>query len=138
MRTQTSPSTYGGMARTRRREHLLRVRGAKDGANWLALIGEGCVGHGSLSTSFEANEFVVRRRQLPELRVCAACVFRPCYRQHPVVMHRLMDAVAKKIQATKEEREARRQFTISSAGEVPSMRKQASPAAQQQQQQAEE
>jgi hypothetical protein len=49
-----------------------------------------------------------------------------------------MDAVSKKIQATKEEREARRQFTISNAGEVPSMRKQASPAAQQQQPQAEE
>jgi hypothetical protein len=46
-------------------------------------------------------------------------------------MHRLMDAVAQKIQSTKEEREARRQFTIERAGEVPTMRKQASPAQQQ-------
>jgi hypothetical protein len=42
-----------------------------------------------------------------------------------------MDAVSQKIQSTKEEREARRQFTIEQAGEVPSMRKQASPAQQQ-------
>lgn len=48
-------------------------------------------------------------------------------------MHRLMDAILNKIQATKEEREARRQFTIEQAGDVPSMRKQASPAQQQQQ-----
>lgn len=47
-------------------------------------------------------------------------------------MHRLMDAIAQKIQSTKEEREARRQFTIERSGEVPSMRKQQSPAAQQQ------
>ena len=38
---------------------------------------------------------------------------------HAVVMHRLMDAIAQKIQSTKEEREARRQFTIERAGEVP-------------------
>jgi hypothetical protein len=46
-------------------------------------------------------------------------------------MHRLMDAMSKKIQATKEEREARRQFTIERSGEVPTLRKQASPAQQQ-------
>jgi hypothetical protein len=59
-------------------------------------------------------------------------------------MFRLMEAIQAKIQATKEEREARRQFTIKRGGVVPSLKTQASPAAapqqqqQQQQQQAEE
>jgi hypothetical protein len=45
-------------------------------------------------------------------------------------MFRLMQAIYDKIQATKEEREARRQFTIERAGDVPTMRTQPSPAAQ--------
>ena len=60
-----------------------------------------------------------------------------CCAVFTVVMHRLMDAMLAKITATKEEREARRQFTIERSGEVPTMRTQASPA-QQQQQAAEE
>ncbi|KAF8071074.1 SK1 [Scenedesmus sp. PABB004] len=44
-----------------------------------------------------------------------------------VVMHRLMSAVHAKIEATEAEREARRQFTIERAGDVPSMRKQPAP-----------
>lgn len=52
-----------------------------------------------------------------------------------VVMHRLMDAILTKIKQTAAEREAKRQFTIERAGDVPSMRTQASPSAAAQQQQ---
>lgn len=49
-----------------------------------------------------------------------------------VVMHRLLSAVREKIRATKEEREARRQFVIEQGGDVPTMRKQQSPSLSQQ------
>jgi len=48
-----------------------------------------------------------------------------------VVMHRLMEAVHDKIISTQQEREARRQFTIEQAGDVPTMRKQQAPSTQQ-------
>eukprot|EP00879_Flechtneria_rotunda_P006369 GHRR01006693.1.p1 GENE.GHRR01006693.1~~GHRR01006693.1.p1 ORF type:complete len:332 (+),score=129.11 GHRR01006693.1:622-1617(+) len=44
-----------------------------------------------------------------------------------VIMYRLMEAVAQKIQSTNKEREARKQFTIERSGDVPTMRKQRSP-----------
>jgi len=62
----------------------------------------------------------------PSLSSCMCCLF-----VGAVVMHRLMDAINNKIQNTKEEREARRQFTIEKAGDVPTMRTEASPAKQQ-------
>jgi shikimate kinase len=44
-----------------------------------------------------------------------------------VVMYRLLQAIRAKIISTREEREARRQFTIERGGELPSMRVMQSP-----------
>eukprot|EP00882_Tetradesmus_deserticola_P018595 GHRQ01019971.1.p3 GENE.GHRQ01019971.1~~GHRQ01019971.1.p3 ORF type:complete len:107 (+),score=53.36 GHRQ01019971.1:564-884(+) len=44
-----------------------------------------------------------------------------------VVLHRVMQAVHDKINQTEAERESRRQFTIDQAGQVPSLKVQASP-----------
>lgn len=44
-----------------------------------------------------------------------------------VIMYRLLQAIRAKIISTREEREARRQFTLERGGEVPSMRTMQSP-----------